>query len=810
MPTLLDFALRATVILLLAGAATLLMRRAPAAGRHLVWVLAFAGLIAAPLASVLLPRWRIPVSPAVARTIPAVAVDQPVVATTAAPPSVSTRAVTAATAAISEPAPARLDWGAVALLVWAAGAVLMVGALLVGRLRLWLLARSAEPVTAGAWTGLVGTLSRELGISRRVTLLRAGGPAMPMTWGVGRPVILVPAEADQWPEAQRRQVLLHELAHVRRYDVLTQLVARLVCAVYWFHPLAWVAAARLRVERERACDDLVLRSGAKASDYAGHLLEIARTLRLTPAAGLASVAMARPSHLATRLLEVLDARRRRDRVGPRAAVPAAMAAAAVVLPLALALPVARLEERPLEARATYARTPRPSRPTLLSLAVAPDTLKECDPRTSGKPRRHSSVHVNNGTAVHLTIGRCDVVFTAEGDFSFTDDYSDIKTVERGGEVIVELDDGRTLRRLAIRPGSGGSLERQYTVDRATAPFDAAAKEWLAETLTLMFRSSGLAAPERAQWILNNRGINGLVDEIALLEGDYTRRQYYDVAIASGKLDDAATERLVLKAGAEITSDYELAELLINLASRRPLTAGMQEGFVKAAGSIQSDYERRRVLDAALQRRDLTPAVATAMLEAATDINSDYELAELLIGIQRIRPMDDAVREAFFTALNTLQSDYEHRRVLTAVIQGRVLTPAMLAAAIESGTGIRSDYEMAEFLTEIARSNVVDEPAARAYLLAAKTIQSDHEAGRALAALSAQRNVTPAVVRELIETARVIQSDYELAELLIAIARAHRIDESLRPVYEATAATIQSQYDYDRAMAAIGRRGVQPL
>src|SRR2546426_9503969 len=174
---------------------------------------------------------------------------------------------------------------------------------------------------------LVRVLGAELGLARPVTLLRAPSPAMPMTWGFRQPVILLPADADHWSAARRHDVLLHELAHVKRHDVLTQLVARIVCATYWFHPLVWLAATRLRVERERACDDLVLRSGARPSDYASHLLEIARSLRVAPAAAFASVAMARPSQLANRLLDVLDAHRRRGRVPSHAALPASLAAA---------------------------------------------------------------------------------------------------------------------------------------------------------------------------------------------------------------------------------------------------------------------------------------------------------------------------------------------------------------------------------------------------------------------------------------------------------------------------------------------------
>ena len=91
----------------------------------------------------------------------------------------------------------------------------------------------------------------ELGIVR-VTFRRSTGSTMPMTWGVMKPVVLMPAEADAWPEDRLRIVLLHELAHVKRADCLTHLLAQTACAVYWINPLSWIAARRATITTQRS------------------------------------------------------------------------------------------------------------------------------------------------------------------------------------------------------------------------------------------------------------------------------------------------------------------------------------------------------------------------------------------------------------------------------------------------------------------------------------------------------------------------------------------------------------------------------
>ena len=143
-------------------------------------------------------------------------------------------------------------------LLWLAGALLVLIPALIGqaRLRGWreVRGRPDEP----AWSALMDEALRAVGITRPVVLLISERIAMPMTWGCLRPHVLMLVGAADWSVERQRAVLLHELAHVRRADCLTQMLAQLACAVLWFHPLVWIAAHQLRTERERACDDVVL------------------------------------------------------------------------------------------------------------------------------------------------------------------------------------------------------------------------------------------------------------------------------------------------------------------------------------------------------------------------------------------------------------------------------------------------------------------------------------------------------------------------------------------------------------------------
>ena len=354
-----DAALKGFLVLLAALAATTLMRRASAASRHLVWLAALAGVLMLPVAAAVVPAWRALPPPSElippAAGSPASRVDARVVsgrpaADAAAAEPVSLFKSNGVAAALRDagaavPAPAAappvggdadpLPWKQAALVVWLMGAAILLVRLFGGVLAVWRMERRAGELDDERWTMLTDRLSRRMGLGRIVRLLRGPTSAVPMTWGAFRPVILLPAEADAWDEGRRAAVLAHELAHVRRWDALTQWIAHLAVALFWFNPLVWLAARRVREEREHACDDAVLAVGTRATDYANHLLTIVRTLGSAPGPA-AALAMARRNQFEGRMLAILDG------ATPRGPVSRTLAVATAILALTLIVPLAAL------------------------------------------------------------------------------------------------------------------------------------------------------------------------------------------------------------------------------------------------------------------------------------------------------------------------------------------------------------------------------------------------------------------------------------------------------------------------------------
>jgi beta-lactamase regulating signal transducer with metallopeptidase domain len=711
-------------------------------------------------------------------------------------------------AAPSAPSPIRLG----PTTVWALGAGLIV---LLIALSLWhtnRLARGARPMSHAGVLGDAERIARRLGVRRPVAILQARGDAMPMTWGALRPRVLLPAEFPAWPAARRQAVLVHELAHVKRLDWLTQLVARFACALYWWNPLAWIAARRLREERELACDDLVLAHGTMASSYAGDLLEIARAFRASPATALAGIAMARRSQLAGRLLAVLDTTRDRGPVGSRSAVTAVTTVAAVLLPLAaLAARDASTPSRESAPVVTVAPagpivSAEPAAPAVRQPAAQQARATLCDWSLRGGAKRSSSSTNIDDDRMIMKIVRddCSLTVDSDGKLTFTPDDRDVASIGGGGYFEIEEREGRNRRRVEIA-AEGGGLQRRWLVNGDERPYGDEARAWLADAVLVLMRRAGFNAAARALRIFEQRGAEGLMAEIDELQSDYVTAQYFSVLFAQAQLTPAQQTRLLENASHRIASDYELGRVLKALAARGPLEAAVQRAYVRAADSLDSDYEHRQALDALVKTSDLDVAALDAMLTSAQRLDSDYERAELLLTTATRYPAGRALPASYLTAVGDMDSDYERRRVLSPLLDRDRLSPGDRASVLALLVAMDSDYERAEVLVDIVRGGPLDETTRAPFFRAVGAMDSDYERQRVLQAVIAGRP-DEATTLAVIASARDIDSDYSKAEVLVGVARRSLESARVREAYLAAADTIDSSYERDRVRRAAGLRG----
>lgn len=342
--TLLDAAMSPVPLLvvkvsLLLGAAgcvaALMRRRTSAATHHLIWNLALGGTLLLPMAAIVLPDWTFTIgtAPKAADVAPVIDRGNESVVSPSTPASVTVDAG-------APPAGARrfnLSWAALIGAVYSGGVAVMLIALFVQRSRVRRFARRASDVRDPEWRRLLAECRRAMGVRREVRLLRSREQSMPMTFGIRRPSILIPALAETWADDRRRAVLLHELAHIARRDCFTQTLAFLACTLYWFHPAVWWVARCLRIERELACDDRVIAAGTQPCEYAGHLLDIAYAFGNHRVSAMA-VSMARPQQLESRMLAALDDGRNRTVPPPRVRAAGMLVAATVLLGIAGATP----------------------------------------------------------------------------------------------------------------------------------------------------------------------------------------------------------------------------------------------------------------------------------------------------------------------------------------------------------------------------------------------------------------------------------------------------------------------------------------
>jgi beta-lactamase regulating signal transducer with metallopeptidase domain len=756
LPVLFDGAIKGAVLVVIAAIATYLLRGRSAASRHAVWTAAVVGHLAIPALVLVLPSWTMPLLPstpwmaASGPTASALSPGEPTTTigdagrvsqkTPASPGVEPTDPAASAKSASQFPPTAAADARVrpptvqIVAAIWLLGALLVLLRLAVGTWRVGQLAREGARIEDGVWLSLTQRLANRLGVTRPLILLRGEKLAVPVTWGIVYPAVLLPQDADSWSEERRRFVLVHEMAHVKRFDALTQLLAQLSLAVFWFDPLVWLAAHRMRVEREHACDDYVLRDGTTPSLYAGELLEMVRSIgtpmhdRAAPA--FAALAMARRSEFEGRMLAILDPRLDRKSLNKRGTLMTALIVALLTFPLAALRPfqqgtpgipaarsqssqaaIAGAQGSPATSQ-TSARTVTSPGSSQTTNTASRQSVWTCDsyPASSRGTSSHIDSHDSgNGGMLDLFIsapGRCTEAALV-GKAVFSADETHIAQLSTGGFARFRERTDTFDRAVSVTPVGDGSLSYTALIDGAKVPFDASMQAWLSHLLPEVLREAAINVPARVARLRAQGGVPAVLEAMAQTHSPWAKRMHYEELLKNGPaLSAAEADKVVGQVSRDLTSSGDLSAVLQILPKSIVQSPASRRSIAGALSQIKSSGDKANTLEILAPSAD--PEMLLLLAKAAEDVQSSGDKANFLIttAAEYLTPGTESLRNAYFRTVSTVQSSGDMANVLiSAMPYGHGNVPVTVQV-VETSKRLASSGDVANVLISLISQRLI--------------------------------------------------------------------------------------------------------
>ena len=297
------------------------------------------------------------------------------------------------------------SWAKYLFAAWAVGAALLLLRLSVGLWQVHRLRNSCrdveldrlEPAMAEVFRGFSARSQTKLCVSERVNV--------PAAIGFFRPAIVFPAWLlPQLSADEIEVVLLHEHAHLCRWDQWTNLAQKFARALFFFHPAVWWIENHLTLEREMACDDIVVAQSQSPKAYASFLVSFAEKLQHAPGLEMVQALVSRMRQMTQRVTQILDGRRSRRTAlwAPVLAVNAALIAlvfgAAPYVPQLVAF-------RNQPGQSHSSRQTVASRPTAVAtaFAVSRATSRPQGPTLTLQPRAIQAVYHPRAASIPLRL-----------------------------------------------------------------------------------------------------------------------------------------------------------------------------------------------------------------------------------------------------------------------------------------------------------------------------------------------------------------------------------------------------------------------
>ena len=422
----------------------------------------------------------------------------------------------------------------------------------------------------------------------------------------------------------------------------------------------------------------------------------------------------------------------------------------------------------------------------------------------------------------------------KGNIEVTDDDRDIKGISRGGYIDISKTTFGSKRRILIKTSSGG-LERSYYEGRKRVAYEPSGREWLAEILPDIVRSTDIAAESRVNRFYRKGGVEGVLEEIERLDGS-TIKAIYAKLLLKKDLNPNELVEAIEEIADEVSSDHYLASILQDHSQKYLQNDRTAYAFFEAIGEIGSDYYATVILKNTLKQYTPSNEEIVRILKATSNIGSDYYISAVLHQVLKNENLSGEVLDALIETAKTIGSDYYQSQILKKALDIEGVSGKNFDLIIEALAMVSSDYYMADVfqsllnedlanLEQAALLRLLHEHMKSDYYLAAvlsRALDEQELGGLALEELTktigeissdyyaasviikaAKQDIEPSMLLSLITAAERIDSDYYLSSALISMAEAVKdSDEEVRKAYIEAANNIGSETYYRRALKAI--------
>jgi len=420
-----------------------------------------------------------------------------------------------------------------------------------------------------------------------------------------------------------------------------------------------------------------------------------------------------------------------------------------------------------------------------------------------KNKTNYSISNDGKGKIKISSNGKDFKIEYEGDITLSDDDKDIVAISRGGFIEIEKSSFGNRRRIVIESDRSGNLIRKYYEGRKEQNFNPDGKEWLAEVLQEIVRTTTIAAEARVDRFYGKGGANAVLGEIGQIESDYVKSKYFELLLEKN-LSNSDLVNTIKTAGKEVESDHYLSSILKSNQKAFLSNSQTVSAYLDAAKSLNSDHYMTSVLKKVINDKSINDSQMESLLELSKSVNSDHYVTQILSEVMDNRELNSQNISKIISLSKDIQSDHYKTQVLKKVINDNGLPSNAYDAFLATLSDVNSDHYISDVIRTLMDKKLDASTGSLNNLLdlVKNSVQSDHYATTIYKRMGDQ-NLTEDQLIAVLNSLSNIQSDHYMSQTLLSFAdKVKNSSERVKSAYRTAAKSIGSDHYYGRAVKAI--------